>query len=741
MAALQNRDRIRRPAHRAALPIFILALLGAGALAAQNAPAPSKPPVAPVRPVVNDYFGEKVTDPYQYFEKLDDPEVQAWFKGENDYTRAVLASIPQRDALLRRITQLDNAAPASVGSVTVTLGGRYFYLKTRSGEITAKLYMRESLKAEEKLLVDPDRFKGADGVPHAINYYFVSFDGRYAAYGESAGGSENATLHIFDTRTMKDTREAIDRAQFASVNWLPDNESFLYNRLQKLGPDESPEDTFMKSKVQLHRVGTDPEKDIAVFGYGLSPRVPFDPADVAFVATDPTSTYAVGIVGHGVQHEWTAYVAPLATFSHPDIPWKKLCDVEDAVTNLAIDGSEVYLLTHKDASRFRIVRTSLAAPDVAHAVTIVPQREGVLTQLGVSADGLYVEELDGGVNHLYRVPTGTMRIEKVPLPFEGTIGIEGTDSRLPGVVLMLQSWVKGPRILAYDPKTSTVTNTGLQPEGPFDNPPDITSEEVKYQSYDGTEVPLSIIHKTGIPLDGSHPTILQAYGAYGITLDPTFSPTRIAWLERGGVLAVAHVRGGGEYGEDWHKAGQKITKANTWRDTIAAGEYLIAKKYTSPSKLAPYGGSAGGITVGRSITERPDLFGAAVISVGDVNSLRAELMPSGPLNIPEFGTATTQAGFEDLYRMDAYHHVRDGVAYPAVLFTTGINDPRVSPWEPGKMAARLQAATSSGKPILLRVDYEAGHGFGSTRKQAEELTADMYAFLLWQFGDPAFQPK
>src|SRR5204863_168527 len=241
-------------------------------------------------------------------------------------------------------------------------------------------------------------------------------------------------------------------------------------------------------------------------------------------------------------------------------------------------------------------------------------------------------------------------------------------------------------------------------------PRDVEFEEVKAKSYDGTLVPLSIVHRRGVALDGSHPTLLYGYGAYGITLDPFFDPKWLAWIERGGVYAVAHVRGGGEYGEDWHVAGKLLTKPNTWRDFIACGEYLIEHKYTAVARLAGVGGSAGGITIGRGITDRPDLFAAALDEVGMSDVVRVELSPNGPPNIPEFGSTKTPDGFKGVYEMRAYHHVTDGTAYPAVLLTTGITDPRVTPWQPAKLAARLQAATSSGKPILLRVDYEAGHG-------------------------------
>jgi prolyl oligopeptidase len=304
----------------------------------------------------------------------------------------------------------------------------------------------------------------------------------------------------------------------------------------------------------------------------------------------------------------------------------------------------------------------------------------------------------------------------------------------------MSSWARALRISAYDPQTRRIDDTKLQPLGPNDDPADITSEEVKVKSWDGVMVPLSIVYKRGLKMDGSNPALMRGYGAYGITLDPSFNPMFLAWLERGGVYAVAHPRGGGDYGDDWHLWGQKLTKPNTWRDFIACAEYLISHQFTSAAKLAGEGTSAGGITIGRSFAERPDLFAAALDRVGVSNALRAEFSPNGPPNIPEFGSVKTQWGFEDLYAMDAYVHVRNGVRYPAVLLTTGYNDPRVPSWQAGKMAARLQAATASGKPVLLRVEYAAGHGMGSTKTQIEDEFADEWSFLLWQFGVPGYQP-
>ena len=735
--------RVRRTG-QLALALFILgasvrpAAMAGQNTASQDAAAPA-PPVAPIRPVTNDYYGTKVVDPYRYMEDLKDPEVEAWFKGQNAYTRGVLAKIPGRDALLTRIRDLDASRPAKVSSVQQIPGGRYFYEKMLSTEIVARLYVRDGLTGQEKVLLDPAKYPAPPGAHNAISYYTPSWNGGMVAVGVSAGGSENAVIHILDVNTGKESPETIDRARFGAITWRSDNRSFFYNRLQKLAPGQPLTDEEQKSIDYLHVVGTDVDKDIAVLGFGLSPRVEIAPTDLPFVATMPDSTWALAYLAHGVLNEATIYRAPVDALGKAGTPWEKICDVPDDVTGLAVHGDEIYLLTHKDAPRFKVIRTSLAHPDIAHADVVVPEGDNVIKNVSAAQDALYVQATDGALGLLERVAYSGGKAQNVDLPFRGAANVAAADERIPGILLEMASWARAPRIYSVNPQ-GAVADTKLQPLGPNDDPTDVVSEEVKVKSWDGVMVPLSIVYKRGLKMDGSNPTLMRGYGAYGITIDPSFDPTLLAWLEKGGVYAWAHPRGGGVYGEDWHKWGQKLTKPNTWRDFIACAQYLIDSHYTSPEKLAGQGTSAGGITIGRALTERPDLFAAAIDRVGVSNAVRSEDTPNGPPNIPEFGTVKTQWGFEDLYAMDAYLHVRDGVHYPAILLTTGWNDPRVASWEPGKMTARLQAATGSGKPILLRVDYVAGHGMGSTKSQVEEEMADDWSFLLWQFGVAGFQP-
>ncbi|HUK46119.1 MAG TPA: prolyl oligopeptidase family serine peptidase, partial [Terriglobales bacterium] len=619
-------------------------------------------------------------------------------------------------------------------------GGHYFYLKTEPGSDNRKLYVRDTITAPERLLVDPEKLTTADGKHLAIDYFQPSLDGKYVGYGISPGGSENSVLHILETATGKALPDVIDRAEFGSPTWLPGNRSFFFTRLQKLGPNDPPTAKYQKLRVYRHTLGSDPEKDPQVFGYDFGTGVKVTEDDFPVLIYSPAAPKAlVGLVIHGVKNEKDVYVAPFSDQPTASTTWKKVADDSEDITNLDLHGDSLFLLSHKDASRYKVLETSLSHPDLASASVVVPPSEAVIVNIAAAADGLYVQDLDGGIGKLRRLSYDSGSIDAVNLPFEGAIQSLVANPTESGAWLELVSWTKPPLWYALDAKSGKLEDTHIVPPVPVDFS-SIVSEEVKAKSADGTMVPLSIIHRRDIKMDGSNPTWLEGYGSYGLTLDPTFRPTWLAFLERGGVFAVAHVRGGGEYGEDWHNAGRKLTKQHTIDDFIACAEYLIENKYTSPAKLAGEGTSAGGITIGGAITQRPDLFAAALDRVGDSDSLRSELMESGPANIPEFGTVKDPDGFKGLYAMDAYQHVKPDTPYPAVLLTTGVNDPRVAPWQAAKMTARLQASTSSGKPILLRVEYDAGHGFGTTKSQRDAELADEISFLFWQFGEPGFQP-
>jgi len=730
---------------------LVTALLTANFARLQSHPTdsssvPASPPAAPVRPIADDYYGTKVVDPYRYMEDLNNAEVQAWMKAQNDYTRAVLARIPGREPLLARIRELDRSVP-QVEAWRLP-GDCYIVRKQLPGEDVAKLYLRRGLNGEDKLLVDPEKITltAADQGKgkNVIQGFAVSDSGAYIALGIWPGGDElHGELHLIEVASGRETGDVITQvgAEAWQPYWLPDDRSFVYGRLQKLPPGAPAAEVRQKFRSYLHVLGTNPEKDRPVFGYGVVPSIDVDPALIASIQTQPSSRYALGLLNGSVTPNSAYYIALVESVGKSNPTWRKVADFGDSVTSIAVHNDDLYVLTYKDAPRYKIIRLDARKPDLASGETVVRQGQAVIREISAAKDGLYVRLLDGGVDRVLRVPYGPHpQVEEVTLPFAGS-AFAGTDSRLAGALLGLTSWTKAFKIYAYDPETKQATDTKLQPTGPYDDPTNIESVEEKVRGYDGTQVPLSVIYPKGVKLDGSNPSLLIGYGAYGSSQSPVFAPWVLAVTERGAMVGICHVRGGGEYGEEWHLAGKGPTKPNTWRDFIACAQYLIDQKYTSPAHLGGAGTSAGGILIGRAITSRPDLFAAAIDQVGLSDTLRFELTQNGETNIPEFGSVKTEEGFKALLAMSAYHHIEDRTAYPAVLLETGMNDPRVDPWQMAKMTARLQAATASGKPILLRVDYAGGHGtMGATRAQALEQLADEWSFLLWQFGAPEFQP-
>ncbi|HLX25389.1 MAG TPA: prolyl oligopeptidase family serine peptidase, partial [Candidatus Cybelea sp.] len=571
--------------------------------------------------------------------------------------------------------------------------------------------------------------------------FLPSLDGKYVAYGISEGGSEASVIHVVDTGSGQVLPDAIDRAYFVgATSWLPDGKSFYYVRFPALKPGEPEVDKETRAVNYVHVLGRDPDQDPAVFGYGVNPNVQFELTDFPIVTYSPASQYTIGLIAHGVKNEVEIYAhgGPLDGAGASTV-WTKVAGDADDVTGYDVNGSTIYLLTHHNAPTYKVVYTDLYEPNVPSAHVLVPPGREIVEQVSVAKDGLYVRSRAGGFGQIRKFSLG--RDDKplglVKLPYQGAIGLMTTDPRVDGAVFSLTAWTHS--LLYYDVAANgTVADTHVKPLSPI-SAAAYTSSEVQARSADGTLVPLSLVYRKGLKLDGSHPVNMEGYGSYGITDSPFFSTTRIAWMERGGVDATCHVRGGGWYGEAWHEAGMIATKHHTWEDFVACAQWLIGHKYTSKAHMSGQGTSAGGITIGRAITSHPDLFAAALDVVGVSNALRAEFSPNGPPNIPEFGSVKTDVGFKALYDMDAYHHVVDGTAYPGVMLVTGFNDPRVPSWELAKFTARLQQASSSGRPILLRVDYDAGHGFlASSRTQSEQLLTDQYAFLLWQLGDPAF---
>ena len=680
------------------------------------------------------YFGRTYNDPYRWLENLKDTNVVAWFKAQGELTDRPLAKIPGRDALVQEWLALDKLKPASYSSIT-SENGRFFYKKTFGGENVGKLYFREGWNGTEKLLFDPATYKA--GVTTTINSYVPSWDGKYVAIGFSSGGAEYSEIRVLDLEHGKLLPESIYPSWGAVLGWMKDNKSFFYDA-GKVTDIKSP-DIELNRKTRIHKLGTESTLDRDIFSDESNPELGINAKDWPEASIDESyPDYIIGDV-QTVQPEMRLFYAPASELKNKKIKWDVLCKLSDnLVRSYAFHGDYVYAITHTDAPKYKVVRTRVKHPDWEHAETVIPEAADSVQYMVKSKHYLFVVYSDGVVGRLAKYDLATGKIQEIKLPASGTVGVSCPDRKTDRCLLYITSWTSPLTIYDFDAAKDTfaksIFNTDVSYPG-FEN---LVSQEVEVPGHDGAMIPLSIIYQKGITLDGSNSCILEGYGAYGFSETPYFSILHSV-AKRSVVLAIAHVRGGSEKGEAWYKAGFKTTKPNTWKDFISCAEYLVKKGYTSPQKLAGTGTSAGGILISRAITERPDLFAAAVCNVGCANAMRMEFTPNGPGNTPEFGTVKDPVECAALFEMDGVQHVQKGVKYPAVLGVCGWNDPRVAPWEPAKFVAALQAATISEKPVLLKVNYDDGH-FTEEKIVTFKNFASQFAFLLWQTGQKDFQP-
>jgi prolyl oligopeptidase len=692
-------------------------------LLATTGSAVPPPPVARIEIVRDTYFGETLSDPYRWMENDKDPEWLPFLKGQNDHTRAVLDALPTRAALLKRVQQLSGDTVAT--SRVQRAGGLIFFTQRPLGADNFKLFVRQGAAGHDRVLVDPTEASGTQGHV-SLDWWRASPDGRHVVYGLSKNGSEDSTLHVLAVADGRDLPERIANTQAANPHWLDDGSGFFYNQLT--GAVDTP-DRFLDSQARFHRLGTDPSTDPLLMKRGLVAGIDYEKIQAPYICTYPGSRHAILLLSD-VRPEARGFIAPLADAIAGRARWIPFASFEDEVTDVDLDGEDLYLLVNKSTPRGRLVKTSAAAPDLATATVVVPQGLFVIETTARARDGLYLKIMDGGISRLQRLGRDG-RVTDIALPFDGTIGSVYTVAKEDGALISLAGWLTPTGIYSVD-TAGHVVDTGITPKPAIDVSP-YEAKRFFAAAKDGTKIPYTLIYRKDLKLDGRAPAWISAYGSYGLSAyTPAFAGRTLALVDAGAIVGYANVRGGGEYGREWHKAGQLTNKPNTWRDLIAICEDLVAKKYTSPQHLAIGGRSAGGITVGRALTEQPDLFAAVIDGVGWSNPLRYVVEQNGYGEEPEWGAIDDPAGYRALKSIDSYQSVKDGTPYPAVLLTTGVTDPRVAPFHVAKMAARLQAATSSGKPILLRVDYDAGHGLGSTRSQQDREAADTYAFLLWQ---------
>ena len=694
----------------------------------------ASPPVAPVREVTDTIQGVAVKDPYRYFENVKAPEVQTWLKGQGEAARETLDKIELRDRMEKRITELATATGDAIRSVMRMPGDLIYYQKRPKGERQFKLVMRVGLKGAERVLVDPEVDAKRTGVPHAINYYMPSWDGKYLAYGMSAGGSEDASLYILDVKTGKTIGQPIPRVHETPVNWLPDSKSLTFSQLKVPTPGEAESETYLDSKVIWLKVGDPESKAMAVFGPTVTKNLGLARLDVGSIIFTLGSPWMIARTTDTTLPEGFLFVARAADIAKPVVAWKKISGYEDKITEVELKGNDLYFLTHLNAPRKHVMKLDLRKPILKLAVEVAAApKDAVLEDFSLTRDALIASVREGTEIVLRRYRKGDAQGAPIPMPFKGAAGVHREPAHASNEALYTSSgWTQLPRTFLL--KGNESTDTGLRVNPPLPNLPEVEVVDVKVASHDGAMVPMTLLYKKGLKRDGSNPTLLNGYAAYGFSETAGFSAARMVWIEQGGVLAFANVRGSGVFGDEWYRGGFKATKSNTWKDGIACAKYLIAEGYASPKTLAVMGGSAGGIFAGRSVTSAPELFAAAIFDVGVMDAVRAEESANGITNISEFGSAKKPGEFPALLEMSTYHNIQDNTAYPAVLLVHGMNDPRVDVWHSAKAAARLQAASVSGKPVLLRLDMQAGHGIGSTATQRYALSADIYSFLLWQMG-------
>lgn len=698
------------------------------------AQSPSIPmlPDTPKRPVTDEYQGVSVTDDYRWLENWDDPETKQWSVAENAHSREYFDRLPARAAIKQRFRELISASSPRYRDLQFR-GGMLFAMKYQPPQ---QQWMLVALRSADdpdgaKVVFDPNITSSKGSL--AIDFYVASLDGKYVAAAVSENGSEDSNARVFEVATGKQLTDVVPRVNFAtaggSIEWKADSSGFYYTRYPQ-GNERPPEDANFYQQVYFHKLGAGPKQDTYVLGKEF-PRI----AEIQLHASD-NGRWLIAAVANGDGGQFAHYV--MDSSGH----WTQVTHFEDGIVSAKVGQDDaLYLLSRKDAPRGQILRLPLPNPALSQAKIVVPQSSGSETDESARAaidsfvptgKSLYVTDIIGGPSRLRVFNDQGLLSTTISPPvsvIDQVVPVSGGDA-----VFYISSFLEPAAWWRFDSKQNKLSRTALfeTSASKFDDAEVVREFAI---SKDGTRVPVNIIRRKGTTLDGTNPTLLYGYGGFGISEKPYFlGAFARVWLDQGGVYVIANLRGGGEYGEEWHKAGNLTRKQNVFDDFIACAQYLIDQKYTLPNHLAIIGGSNGGLLMGAAFTQRPDLFRAVVSFVGVYDMLRVELDPNGAFNVTEFGTVKDPGPFKALHAYSPYHHVKDRTAYPAILFVTGENDHRVNPMQSRKMTARLQAASSSDHPILLRTSSTAGHGFGTALDEQIEESADVFSFLFDQLG-------
>jgi prolyl oligopeptidase len=674
------------------------------------------------------HFGVTVPDPYRWLEDGKSTEVQAWLAAQNKLTRSYLDALPGRDALEKRYAQLLRIDTISAPS---RAGDRYFYMKRKAQQEKSVLFWRPvNDPKDEHVLIDPNQFVKTNNA--SLGATSPTLDGKLLAYSLRPNNADEATLYVMDVETGKDLPgEVIEGAKYADPSWMPDGSGFVYTYLPPADPAH-PEDRPGLAVVRYHKLGTDPKHDPVIHEK----------------TGDATKFIGAGISRDGKwiffeqQNGWTRndlYYQPLHGQPTADLAdnWKPIVVGKDFLYSLTAWQGQAYILTNEDAPRFRLFKVGLDNPSRSKWREIVPESPwAVLQGADIVGNHLVLDYLKNVTSLIDICDLEGKLVRHLDLPGIGTVGAEG-DPEHDELFFDFVNFTQPPEIFQTS-VTNPTTTLWAKLNIPVDPTP-YTVEQKFFKSKDGTQIPMFIVHRKDILLDGSTPFLIYGYGGFGLSMTPSFSGGIYCWLEAGGGFALVNLRGGGEFGEQWHQDGMLLKKQNVFDDCIAGAEYLVKEGYTKPEHLAVRGGSNGGLLAGAMIVQRPDLFRAVICEVPLLDMIRFDQFSSGKTWVSEYGSPDDPDQFKALYAYSPYHHVNKGTAYPSVLFCTATNDDRVDPMHARKMAAALQAATSSANPILLRVESQSGHGGGDQVQKTLEMGTDIWSFLIHELNAPPGQ--
>ncbi|HEX7336444.1 MAG TPA: prolyl oligopeptidase family serine peptidase [Gemmatimonadales bacterium] len=672
-------------------------------------------PETPAYDLEDVLHGETIADPYRWLEDGDAPETRRWTEEQNALTQAHLAAVPGRERIRARLEQL-----LSIGvlGAPTPVRGRYFYLRREGRQNQPVLYWRDGVAGDDRVAVDPNTLNESGTT--ALDWHYPSTDGRFLAFGLSENGNEQSVLHVMDLESGRELPDQITRMRAASLAWLPDSSGFYYTRYPAADLVPAGEDQYHRA-VYFHRLGTDPEQDPLVFkpaekehwpGISLSPDGRWLVVSVARTF-DQTDLYLRDLASNG---ELVAVARDLAASFEGEVAHGRLF----LRTNL---GAPTYRLYVVDPER---------SDQSAWREIVPPRKEAVLEGAAIAQDRLALSYLERASSRLRLTDLDGRLIQDVALPTLGSVFGTGAEWNGRELFYGFSSYTVPPSVYRIDLTTGdTILWRGV--EAGVDSS-ELEVRQVSYPSRDGTPISMFLVHRRGLARDGANPTYLTGYGGFNISMTPAFSRSLLLWLEHGGVVAVPNIRGGGEYGESWHQAGILGSKQNSFDDFIGAAEWLIREGYTRSDRLAAAGGSNGGLLVGAVLTQRPELFRAVLVQVPLLDMLRYHRFLIARLWIPEYGSADDPEQFRWLKAYSPYHHVRQGVAYPAVLLATAESDTRVDPMHARKMAARLQAATSGDRPVLLRLESRAGHGAGKPLSKVLDELTDSWTFVFSELG-------